>query len=155
MEGKSTLTRLFGGSITIEKATDPRGDVLLAYEMNGQPLPRYHIPLVNNYTEPEMPKIQMLGYATYFGSSCSLFPTPSPCRDHGFPVRAVVPGVVGARNVKWLTRVEVGGEEEWGQHLLRCRRRRARATTSGATTRGSTPAWTSPRPTGRMRSRSR
>ena len=31
---------LFGGSITIEKATDPRGDVLLAYEMNGEPLPR-------------------------------------------------------------------------------------------------------------------
>lgn len=23
-------------------------------------------------------------------------------RDHGFPVRAIVPGVVGARNVKWL-----------------------------------------------------
>lgn len=23
-------------------------------------------------------------------------------RDHGFPVRAVVPGIVGARNVKWL-----------------------------------------------------
>ena len=31
----------FGGSITIEKATDPRGDVLLAYEMNGAPLTRY------------------------------------------------------------------------------------------------------------------
>ena len=37
---ETTPTRLFGGSITIEKATDPRGDVLLAYEMNGQPLPR-------------------------------------------------------------------------------------------------------------------
>lgn len=23
-------------------------------------------------------------------------------RDHGFPVRVIVPGVVGARNVKWL-----------------------------------------------------
>ena len=34
---------LFGGSITIEKATDPRGDVLLAYEMNGEPLPRYNL----------------------------------------------------------------------------------------------------------------
>jgi len=67
---------LFGGSITIEKATDPRGDVLLAYEMNGQPLPR----------------------------------------DHGYPVRAVVPGVVGARNVKWLTRVEVSEEESESHH---------------------------------------
>ena len=52
----------YGSSITIEKAMDPRGDVILAYEMNGEPIPR----------------------------------------DHGFPIRAVVPGVVGARNVKWL-----------------------------------------------------
>lgn len=32
-------------------------------------------------------------------------------RDHGFPVRAVVPGVVGARNVKWLARVVLAQEE--------------------------------------------
>ena len=42
---------------------DPKGDVLLAYEMNGKPL----------------------------------------SRDHGFPIRVIVPGVVGARNVKWLS----------------------------------------------------
>lgn len=41
---------------------DPRADVLLAYEMNGKPIPK----------------------------------------DHGFPIRVIVPGVVGARNVKWL-----------------------------------------------------
>lgn len=52
----------YGASIPISKAMDPRGDVLLAYEMNGQPIPR----------------------------------------DHGFPIRVIVPGVVGARNVKWL-----------------------------------------------------
>merc|ERR1719295_579229 len=66
----------FGASIPIEKAADPRGDVLLAYEMNGEPL----------------------------------------SRDHGFPVRAVVPGVVGARNVKWLSRVEVSDEESESHH---------------------------------------
>ena len=29
----------YGASIPVAKALDPRGDVLLAYEMNGEPLP--------------------------------------------------------------------------------------------------------------------
>ncbi len=49
-------------SIPIEKAADPNGDVLLAYEMNGRPLER----------------------------------------DHGAPLRALVPGIAAARSVKWL-----------------------------------------------------
>lgn len=61
----------YGASIPIEKATDPNGDVLLAYEMNGETLPI----------------------------------------DHGFPLRVVVPGVVGARCVKWLERITVSDEE--------------------------------------------
>ena len=32
-------------------------------------------------------------------------------RDHGYPVRALVPGVVGSRNVKWLSRVVASHEE--------------------------------------------
>ena len=66
----------YGASISIEKATSPRGDVLLAYEMNGQEL----------------------------------------TRDHGFPVRAIVPGVIAARSVKWLTRVEVSEHEGENHH---------------------------------------
>ena len=31
--------------------------------------------------------------------------------DHGFPIRAIVPGVVGARNVKWLGRVILSEKE--------------------------------------------
>ncbi|XP_030634591.1 sulfite oxidase, mitochondrial [Chanos chanos] len=39
--------------------------------------------------------------------------------DHGYPVRAVVPGVVGARNVKWLGKIVVSEEESkshWQQN---------------------------------------
>uniref|UniRef100_A0A6I8NR99 sulfite oxidase n=1 Tax=Ornithorhynchus anatinus TaxID=9258 RepID=A0A6I8NR99_ORNAN len=61
----------YGASIPYARAVDPDADVLLAYEMNGEPLPP----------------------------------------DHGYPVRVVVPGVVGARHVKWVGRVSVGPEE--------------------------------------------
>jgi DMSO/TMAO reductase YedYZ molybdopterin-dependent catalytic subunit len=50
--------------IPVSKALD---DVLLAYKMNGQPLPL----------------------------------------DHGYPVRLVVPGWVGAANIKWVGQIEV------------------------------------------------
>lgn len=72
----------FGGSIPIDKAVDPYGDVILAYEMNGEPLPR----------------------------------------DHGKPVRAVVPGHAGARQVKWLSKVivsEVESNRPWHQKSYR------------------------------------
>jgi sulfite oxidase len=55
----------FGGSIPLRKALAP--EVLLAYEMNGKPLP------------PE----------------------------HGAPLRALVPGYIGARSVKWLASIRV------------------------------------------------
>ncbi|MEO3809468.1 sulfite oxidase [Sphaerisporangium sp. B11E5] len=53
----------FGGSVPVIKATAP--EVLLAWAMNGEPLPPVH----------------------------------------GAPLRVVVPGWIGARSVKWLTRV--------------------------------------------------
>lgn len=65
----------YGASIPLSKAVSEEGDVLLAYEMNGEPLPA----------------------------------------DHGFPVRALVPGTVGARNVKWLGKIVVSAEES-GSH---------------------------------------
>lgn len=55
----------YDDSIPFERAM--RGDVLLAYMMNGVRLPKMH----------------------------------------GFPLRAVVPGVYGIKNVKWITEIEV------------------------------------------------
>mmetsp|Transcript_9427 Transcript_9427/g.34598 ORF Transcript_9427/g.34598 Transcript_9427/m.34598 type:complete len:574 (-) Transcript_9427:105-1826(-) len=61
-------------SIPVEKAIRRSGDVLLAYEMNGEAIPR----------------------------------------DHGFPVRVIVPGHVGVRNVKWLNTIITSAEEATG-----------------------------------------
>jgi sulfite oxidase len=61
----------YSTSIPRSKAFGVSGDVLLAFEMNGETLPR----------------------------------------DHGFPVRLVVPGTLGARNVKWVRRVTLDSEE--------------------------------------------
>ncbi|KAM5350603.1 hypothetical protein ACJ41O_007108 [Fusarium nematophilum] len=73
----------YGASIPIRKAIDPRGDVILAYAMNDQPLPR----------------------------------------DHGFPLRAIVPGHVAARSVKWLNHIALSDEEsttQWQRRDYKC-----------------------------------
>ncbi|MBB4777630.1 sulfite oxidase [Actinomadura livida] len=58
----------YGGSIPAAKALSP--EVLLAWAMNGEPLPRIH----------------------------------------GAPLRVIVPGWIGARSVKWLSRVTAQAE---------------------------------------------
>ncbi|KAK9108471.1 hypothetical protein Syun_024482 [Stephania yunnanensis] len=61
----------YKASIPLIQATNPEADVLLAYEMNGEPLNR----------------------------------------DHGYPLRVIVPGVIGARSVKWLDAINIIAEE--------------------------------------------
>lgn len=63
-------------SIPLRKAFAKDGDVILAWSMNGVPLPR----------------------------------------DHGFPLRAIVPGLVGARSVKWIDRLIIAKQEVEGMH---------------------------------------
>lgn len=68
----------FQVSIPLHMAIDPNRDALIAFSMNGQPIPR----------------------------------------DHGYPLRAVIPGTVGVRNAKWLSAVTVVGKEsesDWQQ----------------------------------------
>ncbi|KAG6367825.1 hypothetical protein INS49_002020 [Diaporthe citri] len=65
----------YGASIPLATALDPRNDVILAFGMNGKPLPR----------------------------------------DHGSPLRAVVPGHVAARSVKWLSKIVIADEESTSQ----------------------------------------
>jgi sulfite oxidase len=65
------MTTCYGSSIPISIALDPARDVILAFDMNGDTLPR----------------------------------------DHGYPIRVVAPGIVGARNVKWLGRITVSADE--------------------------------------------
>ena len=57
--------------LPLEKALHP--DTLLAYELNGETLPK----------------------------------------DHGFPLRAIAPGWVGATSIKWLGRIVVSREQIW------------------------------------------
>ncbi|XP_057826768.2 sulfite oxidase isoform X1 [Cryptomeria japonica] len=57
----------YKASVSLLHATNPKADVLLAYEMNGKVLNR----------------------------------------DHGYPLRVAIPGVIGARSVKWLDRIDV------------------------------------------------
>ncbi|KAM7005861.1 sulfite oxidase, mitochondrial isoform 1-T1 [Tautogolabrus adspersus] len=76
---KDVTGTTYGASIPLNKAISEDGDVLLAYEMNGEDLPP----------------------------------------DHGYPVRVIVPGTVGARNVKWLGKIIVSAEESsshWQQN---------------------------------------
>ncbi|KAH8822105.1 putative sulfite oxidase [Xylogone sp. PMI_703] len=73
----------YGASIPITKAVDPSGDVLLAFRMNGEELPR----------------------------------------DHGYPLRVIVPGNVAARSVKWLRKVVIADEEstsQWQRRDYKC-----------------------------------
>jgi len=42
-------------------------------------------------------------------------------RDHGYPLRVVVPGTIGARSVKWLDKIEVNANECQGfLHASHC-----------------------------------
>merc|ERR1711957_13834 len=63
-------------SVPLRKIFQRNGDCMLAWKMNGEPLPR----------------------------------------DHGFPLRCIIPGFVGARSVKWISKIVVTMNECDGMH---------------------------------------
>jgi sulfite oxidase len=69
--GDSEEEARYAVSVPLDRVMDETKDVLLAWEMNGQPL----------------------------------------ARDHGFPLRIVVPGVIGARSVKWVSDIRILSHE--------------------------------------------
>ena len=58
-------------SIPIEYVMNKSNDCLLAFQMNGKPLPK----------------------------------------DHGYPIRALIPGIAGCRSVKWLAKIQLTENE--------------------------------------------
>lgn len=65
------LGKCYEVSIPMSMATDPRNEIILAFQMNGQDIPI----------------------------------------EHGYPLRLVVPGVVGVRNAKWVQALKISDEE--------------------------------------------
>jgi sulfite oxidase len=63
----------YGASIPIELARDLKNNIIVAYKMNGEDIPK----------------------------------------DHGYPLRIIIPGVVGARQVKWLNKIVLSKDESF------------------------------------------
>ena len=61
----------YDASVPLHKGLERRGDVILAYEMNGEEIPP----------------------------------------DHGYPIRVLIPGTIGARSVKWLKEIVLRKDE--------------------------------------------
>lgn len=138
-EGAESLT----ASIPADKAVSSTGDVLLAYEMNGEAVrsrpttrarARDRTPRAGRARRAAPSAAAVVAGAAGGCARAPLTPsrtracllTRAPTRPpaglcsrqvpraHGYPVRAVVPGYVGVRNVKWLTAVVTSDEEAKG-----------------------------------------
>ncbi|KAK4477316.1 hypothetical protein RD792_016533 [Penstemon davidsonii] len=97
----------YKASIPLCQATNPEADVLLAYEMNGE-----------HGTKSAMgPKNAMFPLKCLIAPNLISLYNILFCmqktleRDHGYPLRVIVPGVIGARSVKWLDSINIIAKE--------------------------------------------
>lgn len=101
----------YGGSIPFERAMNPDMDVILATKVSGDLSNTQQGALACSACECSLSvksnanDVQMNG-------------KPLPAR-HGYPVRVIVPGVLGARSVKWLDRITVSTEESTNKYQRR------------------------------------
>ena len=99
------------GAIGCAEWTGPRlADVLALAGVRDDALEVNVIGLDDGAWERPMPLAKALDPATILALTMNGEPLPP---DHGFPVRAVVPGWVGSSSVKWVGRVEVATEKVW------------------------------------------
>ncbi|CAL5370428.1 unnamed protein product [Camellia sinensis] len=98
----------YKASIPLSQATNPNADVLLAYEMNGKPLSE----IINGKIRSELTITCVLGLSCVTRPlDVNLLLLKTLNRDHGYPLRVVVPGIIGARSVKWLDSIGIITEE--------------------------------------------
>ena len=99
------------GAIGCAEWTGPSlADVLAVAGVRDDALEVNVIGLDDGAWERPMPLAKALDPATILALTMNGEPLPP---DHGFPVRAVVPGWVGSSSVKWVGRVEVATEKVW------------------------------------------
>lgn len=63
------------------------------------------------------------GMLLHKNNSSFLFAGEPIPADHGYPLRVIIPGVVGARNVKWLKKIVLSDEESkshWQRKDYKC-----------------------------------
>jgi len=99
------------GAIGCAEWTGPSlADVLALAGVRDDALEVNVIGLDDGAWERPMSVEKALDPATILALTMNGVPLPP---DHGFPVRAVVPGWVGSSSVKWVGRVEVATEKVW------------------------------------------
>ncbi|KAH9791971.1 Sulfite oxidase [Citrus sinensis] len=106
----------YKASIPLSQATNPEADVLLAYEMNGEAQYSVVALFLVVWATSCLNPVELTSWLTLNSNAYSKFflsiIMPKPLnRDHGYPLRVVVPGVIGARSVKWLDTINILAEE--------------------------------------------